>query len=201
MQNETVEQRLPQINEVVERGLPHVPEAVEWRHPHDDVAVGTVSPPCVIGAVENGLSRLGEGASLSSESYTSVSSRGSRLTKTSRRSRRRLKPRRDTRSPPDTTESVCTIEYVVGVPSHTRVIEVASPPRDAKSITSLPGLFWKKFLRDLKAGKIEQVCLVTDADSVPREINSIELGDASSRLKSADPKSARKERLASLGKL
>ncbi|KAE8978413.1 hypothetical protein PF005_g24528 [Phytophthora fragariae] len=49
-----------------------------------------------------------------------------------------------------------------GAPNRTRVIEVASPPCDAKSITSLPGLFWKNFLRDLKAGDIEQVCLITD---------------------------------------
>ncbi|GMF34402.1 unnamed protein product [Phytophthora fragariaefolia] len=53
-------------------------------------------------------------------------------------------PRRDARPPPDPTESVCTIDYVNGVPSHTRDIEVASPPRDATSITSLPGLSWKR---------------------------------------------------------
>ncbi|POM77128.1 LOW QUALITY PROTEIN: Polyprotein, partial [Phytophthora palmivora] len=98
--------------------------------------------------------------------------------------------------PPGRTESVCIIEYADGAPSKTRVIEVASPPRDAKSITHLPGLSWKKFLRDLKAGDIEQVCLITDADSVPPEINYVELDDASSRLKSAEPKSAREERFA-----
>ncbi|GMF46761.1 unnamed protein product [Phytophthora fragariaefolia] len=141
------------------------------------------------------MSRL-EGASSSSESDTSVSSRGSRRTKTPRRSRRRLKPRRDARPSPDPTESVCTIEYVDGVPSHTCVIEVACPPRDAKSITSLPGLSWKNFFRDLKAGDIEQVCLITDAESAPRVINSIELSGASSRPKSAEPKSAREKRFA-----
>ncbi|GMF15607.1 unnamed protein product [Phytophthora fragariaefolia] len=207
MQNEAVEQGLPQINEAVEQRLPHVHEAVEQRLPqineaveqrlpHDDVAVGTVPPPRAIGAVENELSRLEEGASSSCESDTSVSSRGSRRTKTSRRSRRRLRPRRDASPSPDSTESVCTIEYVDGVPSHTRVIEVAGPPRDATSITSLPGLSGKYFLRDLKAGDIEQVCLITDADSVPHETNSIELSDASSRPKSAEPKSAREERFA-----
>ncbi|GMF24371.1 unnamed protein product [Phytophthora fragariaefolia] len=149
--------------------------------PAYDVAVGTVPPPRVIGAVANVLSRPEEGASLSSETDTSVSSRGPRRTKPSRRSRRRLKPRHDASPSPDPTESVCTIEYVDGVPSHTRVIEGASPPRDAKSITSLPGLSWKNFLRDLKAGDIEQVCLITDAESAPRVINSIELSDPSSR--------------------
>ncbi|GMF45466.1 unnamed protein product [Phytophthora fragariaefolia] len=185
-ENEAVEHGLPQINEVVEQRPPQINEAVEQRLPHDDVAVGTMPPPRVIGAVENELSRLEEGASSSSESGTSVSSRGSRRTMTSRRSQRRLKPRRDASPPPDPTESVYTIEYVDGVPSQTRVIEVASPPRDVKSITSFPGLSWKNFFRDLKAGDIEQVCLITDTDSVPREINSVELSDASSHPKSAD---------------
>ncbi|KAE8914476.1 hypothetical protein PF010_g17170 [Phytophthora fragariae] len=72
-----------------------------------------------------------------------------------------------------------------GAPNRTRVIEVASPPCDAKSITSLPGLFWKNFLRDLKAGDIEQVCLITDGDSVSHAINSVDSVDASSRPKSA----------------
>ncbi|GMF60051.1 unnamed protein product [Phytophthora fragariaefolia] len=166
------------------------------RLPHDDVAVGTMPPPRAIGTVANELSRLEEGASSSSESDTSVSSRGSRRTKTSRRSRRRLKPRRHTSPSPAPTESVCTIQYVDGVPSHTRVVEVASPPRGAKSITSLPGPSWKNFLRDLKAGDIEQVCLITDAESAPSVINSIELIDASSRPKSAAPKSAREKRFA-----
>ncbi|GMF23068.1 unnamed protein product [Phytophthora fragariaefolia] len=167
----------------------------EQRLPHDDVVVGTVPPPRVIGAVENVLSRLEEGAASSSESATTVSSRGSRRTKTPGRSRRRLKPRRDASPSPDPTESVCIIEYVDGVPSHTRAIEVAGPHRDAKSITSLPGRSWK-ILRDLKAGDIEQVCLITDAESVLRVINSIELSDASSRPKSAEPTSAREERFA-----
>ncbi|GMF54714.1 unnamed protein product [Phytophthora fragariaefolia] len=157
---------------------------------------GTMPPPRAIGAVANELSRLEEGASSSSESDTSVSNRGSRRTKTSRRSRRRLKPRCDASPSPAPTESVCTIEYVDGVPSHTRVIEVTSPPRDAKSITSLPGLSWKNFLRDLKAGDTEQACLITDAESAPRVINAIELSDASSRPKSAEPKSAREKRFA-----
>ncbi|GMF56500.1 unnamed protein product [Phytophthora fragariaefolia] len=175
---------------------PACPRGGRQRLPHDDVAVGTVPPLRVIGAVANELSRLEEGTSSSSESDTSASSRGSRRTKTSRRSRRRLKPRRDASPSPVPTESVSTIEYVDGVPSRMRVIEVASPPRDAKSITSPPGLSWKNFHRDLKAGDIEQVCLITDAESRPRVINSIELSDASSRPKSAEPKSPREKRFA-----
>ncbi|POM66483.1 Polyprotein [Phytophthora palmivora] len=211
---EAVEQWLPHTTEAVEQRFPHDNEAVEQRLPHDDAAGGPQLPPRATGTVEDELSRLEEGVSSSSESDTSVSISGSRRTKTFRRSRRRLKPRRNFRR----TESVCIIEYADGAPSKTRVIEVASPPRDAKSITHLPGLSWKKFLRDrkagdieqvclitaadskflrdLKAGDIEQVCLITAADSVPPENNSVELDDASSRPKSAEPKSAR-----SLGKL
>ncbi|KAE9171087.1 hypothetical protein PF005_g27291 [Phytophthora fragariae] len=164
--NEAVEQWFPHVNESVEQRLPHADESVEQGLPHDDAAVEQEMPTRANGAVENELSRLEEGEASSSESDTSVSSRGSRRTKTSRRSRRRLKPRRaPVDLPSSPTESVCTVEYVDGAPNRTRVIEVASPPRDAKSITSLPGLSWKKFLRDLKAGDIEQVCLITDGDS------------------------------------
>ncbi|KAE9015331.1 hypothetical protein PR002_g13954 [Phytophthora rubi] len=194
--NEAVEQRLPHADEAVEQRLPHADEAVEQGLPHDDAAGEQELPPRVNGAVENELSRLEEGEASSSESDTSVSSRGSRRTKTSRRSQRRLKPRRAVDPPSAPTESVCTVEYVDGAPNRTRVIEVASPPRDAKSITSLPGLSWKNFLRDLKAGDIEQVCLITDGDSVSHVIDSVDSADTSSRPKSAEPKSAREERFA-----
>ncbi|KAE8897073.1 hypothetical protein PF005_g15726 [Phytophthora fragariae] len=150
MKNETVEQRLPYVKEAVEQWFPPSNKAVEQRLPHDDAAGEQELPPRVSGAVENELSRLEEGAASSSESDTSISSRGSRRTKTSRRSERRLKPRRTVDLPSAPTESVCTVEYVDGAPNSTRVIEVASPPRDAKSITSLPCISWKNFFRDLK---------------------------------------------------
>ncbi|KAE9007612.1 hypothetical protein PR002_g16142 [Phytophthora rubi] len=190
--NEAVEQRLPHADEAVEQGLPHYFEAGEQGLPHDDAAGEQELSLRVNGAVENELSRLEEGEASSSESDTSISSRGSRRTKTSRRS----KPRRAVDLPSAPTESVCTVEYVNGAPNRTRVIEVASPPRDAKSITSLPGLSWKNFPRDLKAGDIEQVCLITDGDSVSHAINSVDSADTSSRPKSAEPKSAREERFA-----
>ncbi|KAE8963218.1 hypothetical protein PF011_g29119 [Phytophthora fragariae] len=148
MKNETVEQRLPYVKEAVEQWFPHANEAVEQRLPHAIEAVEQELPPRVNGAVENELSRLEEGEASSSESDTSVLEQGLE------------------------THSICTVEYVDGAPIRTRVIEVASPPRDAKSITSLPGLSWKQFLRDLKAGGIEQVCLITDGDSVSHTINS-----------------------------
>ncbi|KAE9177034.1 hypothetical protein PF004_g25892 [Phytophthora fragariae] len=167
--NETVEQRLPYVKEAVEQGLPHYFEAGEQGLPHDDAAGEQELSLRVNCAVENELSRLEEGEASSSESNTSISSRGSRRTKTSRRSKRRLKPRRAVDLPSAPTESVCTVEYVNGAPNRTRVIE---------------------------AGDIEQVCLITDGDSVLHAINSVDSADTSSRPKSAEPKSAREERFA-----
>ncbi|KAE9337692.1 hypothetical protein PR003_g11886 [Phytophthora rubi] len=78
MKNETVEQLFPHANEAVEQRLPHANEAVEQGLPHDDAAVEQELPPRANGAVENELSRQEEGEASSSESDTSVSSRGSR---------------------------------------------------------------------------------------------------------------------------
>ncbi|POM57450.1 Putative Polyprotein [Phytophthora palmivora] len=196
---EAAEERFPHAIEAAEQRFPHDNEAVEQRLPHDYAAGGPQLPPRVTGAVEDELSRLEEGVSSSSESDTSVSSSGSRRTKTFRSKTRVIEvasPPRDaksiTRLPGfswkkflrdlkagdieqyqralNQSQTVCIIEYADGAPSKTRVIEVASPPRDAKSITRLPGFFWKKFLRALKAGDIEQC--------------------------SAEPKSAREERFA-----
>ncbi|POM62289.1 polyprotein, partial [Phytophthora palmivora] len=154
MTNVAVEQWLPRTTEAVEQRLSHATEAVEQRLPHDDAAVGPQLPPRATGAVEDELSRLEEGVSSSSESDTSVSSSGSRRTKTFRRLPRRLKPHRNFADPPPgRSESVC-------------IIEVASPPDDAKSITRLPGLSWKKFLRDLKAGDIKQETLKASGNPV-----------------------------------
>ncbi|CAI5728452.1 unnamed protein product [Peronospora destructor] len=89
---------------------------------------------------------------------------------------------------------VTVIEYADGAPQRRRVLEVASPPRDASSITRLPSLSWKHFLRDLKDGGIEQVCLITD-EAIDSTF-AVSDGELPSRPPSAEPKSAREERFA-----
>uniref|UniRef100_H3H8Y1 Reverse transcriptase domain-containing protein n=1 Tax=Phytophthora ramorum TaxID=164328 RepID=H3H8Y1_PHYRM len=142
--------------------------------PYDDEAVEQELLPRMSGAVEHGLSRLEEGEASSGDGETSVLS---------------------------THEDIPTVaETFEAAPqssgTHDATDRVASPPRDAKSITDLPGLSWKSFLRDLKAGDIEQVCQITDANPVSDETNAIAHDDTSSRPKSAEPKSAREERFA-----
>ncbi|CAH0486080.1 unnamed protein product [Peronospora farinosa] len=87
------------------------------------------------------------------------------------------------------TESVCALEYVEGSPHRGRYIEVASPPCTAADITSLPDLTWKDFLHDLKAGDIEQVCIVSATEAASEEV-------LEARPKSAEHTSAREERFA-----
>ncbi|CAI5713732.1 unnamed protein product [Peronospora destructor] len=74
------------------------------------------------------------------------------------------------------------------------MLQLASPPRDASSITRLPGLSWKHFLRDLKGGGIEQVCLITN--ETIDFISAVSDGKLPSRPPGAEPKSAREERFA-----
>ncbi|GMF16635.1 unnamed protein product [Phytophthora fragariaefolia] len=103
---------------------------------------------------------LEEGAVSSSETSASIS--GSRRLMKSKRNRSGRRPTAADQAP--SSESVNVVEYSEDCPNRIRTVEVANPPSDATTITRLPGLFWKHFLRDLKAGEIEQVCLLTGSD-------------------------------------
>ncbi|OWY96825.1 LOW QUALITY PROTEIN: polyprotein, partial [Phytophthora megakarya] len=194
----------PKNKSVVERGFPSTGRrsSVGSRHklrmrsslPRDDDAVEPEVHPRVADVIERGLLHLEGCDSSSSESVASSSSTRSKLKKKSKR--RRLKPSRSIISEAPTTESLCVTEYVEGATQRRRVIEVTNPTSNAPSLTRLPGLSWKKFLRELKAGEIEQVCLITDTDSVPHSVNAVSSDEASSRPKNAEPKSAREERFA-----
>ncbi|KAG2805042.1 hypothetical protein PC112_g18446 [Phytophthora cactorum] len=195
-QNEmAVEQGLPLMNETaVEQGLSPVEPVVEQLTlPPNDAAVEQ-GLPLLPSPVGHGLPCLEGGDISSSESDSSFLSSHSRRRKKKKAKRRRLKRRREP-VPDDSTpmESVCVLEYVEGASGRRRTIELASPPRDARSITRLPGLSWKNFLRSFKDGELEQICLVTDADSASPEVNAVSV-DRSSRPKGAEPKSAREER-------
>ncbi|KAG4049705.1 hypothetical protein PC123_g15036 [Phytophthora cactorum] len=99
--------------------------------------------PLLHGLVGHGLPCVEGGDISSSESDSSSSILHSRRRKKKKAKRRRLKPRREPvpyDSPP--MESVGVLEYEEGASGRRRTIELASPPRDARSITRLPGLSW-----------------------------------------------------------
>ncbi|ETI30087.1 hypothetical protein F443_22792, partial [Phytophthora nicotianae P1569] len=179
----------------VEHGFPSPIENVveHVSLPRDDGAEESGVHPRITGVIERGLSHLEGGKSSSSDSTTSSSSSVSKRKKKSKR--RRLQPRLTDTISPSTTESVSVIEYVEGAPNRQRTIAVANPPSDAPSLTCLPGLSWKHFLRDLKVGEIEQVCLITEREEVDGVNVVSERGD-SRRPAHAEPKSAREERFA-----
>ncbi|KAE9178027.1 hypothetical protein PF005_g24256 [Phytophthora fragariae] len=184
-----VEQRLPPVLNAVEQRFPHVTNAVEQRLPLENATVEQQLPFADdsvaqqnlrdTGMVETELPCLEEGevsSSESSSSETSASSSGSRRLRTSKRNRSGRRRLLSTAvDPAPSSEILNVVEYSEGSPNQVRAIEVANPPSDAATITRLPGLSWKHFLRDLKA--------VSDDAS-------------SSRPKAAEPKSVREARFA-----
>ncbi|KAE9238091.1 hypothetical protein PF005_g376 [Phytophthora fragariae] len=175
-ENNAVEQRLPLENATVEQRLPIA----------DDSGMVETEFPC-----------LEEGKVSSSE--TSASSSGSRRLRKSKRNRsgrRRLRWRSTAVDPAPSSEILNVVEYSEGSPNQVRAIEVANPSSDAATITRLPGLSWKHFLRDLKAGEIEQVCLLTGSDQPDVLANAVTDDASSSRPKAAEPKSVREARFA-----
>ncbi|KAE9335158.1 hypothetical protein PR003_g13153 [Phytophthora rubi] len=205
-----VEQRLPHVQNAVEQGFPHVKNAVEQRFPHVKNAVeqrlslenatveqrlplenATVEQRLPLenatveqqdlrdtGIVETEFPCLEEGEVSSSESSSSETSRSTAV------------------DPASSSEIPNVVEYSEGSPNQVRAIEVANPPSDAATITRLPGLSWKHFLRDLKAGEIEQVCLLTGSDQPDVLANAVSDDASSSRPKAAEPKSVREARFA-----
>ncbi|KAE8956987.1 hypothetical protein PR001_g31540, partial [Phytophthora rubi] len=196
-----VEQRLPPVQNAVEQRFPHAKNAVEQRLPFADVSVEQQDLRDT-GMVETELPCLEEGevsSSESSSSETSASSSGSRRRRKSKRNRsgrRRLRRRSTAVDQAPSSEIRNVVEYSEGSPNQVRAIEVANPPTDAATITQLPGLSWKHFLRDLKAGEIEQVCLLTGFDQPDVLANAISDDASSSRPKAAEPKSVREARFA-----
>ncbi|GMF44300.1 unnamed protein product [Phytophthora lilii] len=205
-----VEHGFPSMNKMaVEHGFPSMDETtVERELPStSESAVGPVplpfpagvraraAHPRAIGASGHSHSHL-EGGDASSDSSSCddstlpASKCGQRKKKKSKH-RRRMKASSPTSNAPSTMESVCVMEYVVGAPHQQRVVKVANPPCDASSLTRLPGLSWKNFLRDLKHGEVEQVCPITTRDE---EVHTVSDHGDVPRPKRAEPKSAREER-------
>ncbi|KAE8964197.1 hypothetical protein PF011_g28759 [Phytophthora fragariae] len=196
-----VEQRLPYENQAVEQRLPLENATVEQRLPFADDSVAQQDLRDT-GMVETELPCLEEGEVSSSESSSSetlASSSGSRRLRKSKRNRsgrRRLRRRSTAVDQAPSSEILNVVEYSEGSPNQVRAIEVANPPTDAATITPLPGLSWKHFLRDLKASEIEQVCLFTGSDLPDVLANAVSDDASSSRPKAAEPKSVREARFA-----
>ncbi|GMF38548.1 unnamed protein product [Phytophthora fragariaefolia] len=166
MKRNTFAPLLPYENNAAEQRLQHVQHAVKQRHPFadDSVAQQVLRD---IGMVETEIPCLEEGEVSSSE--TSASSSGSRRLRKSKRNRsgRRHLRRRSTA----VDQALSTVDrdpqrrrvfgWFSKPDSHDRSGE---PSPDAATITRLPGLSWKHFLRDLKIGEIEQVCLLSCSD-------------------------------------
>ncbi|KAG3088964.1 hypothetical protein PI124_g16448 [Phytophthora idaei] len=186
---DVVERGLPQAVEdelprVVERELPDEIDAVESSIPYPDA---------------DPTNRCRESANMIERGFSS-STAESAPRPVRRRGRR--KPHRP-RTPSEylTTTETEVISVLVGDGddnvARVREVEVARPPRDAASITQLPGLSWK---RDLKRGGIEQVCMIVP--EVAASVAAVELdvhasaSDTQMRPKEAEPKTAREARFA-----
>ncbi|KAE9212229.1 hypothetical protein PF002_g18309 [Phytophthora fragariae] len=212
LKKNTVKQWLPYENYAVEQRFPHVTNAVEQRLPLENATVEQRLPFADdsvaqqnlrdTGMIETEFPCLEEGevsSSESSPSETSASSSGSRHLRKSKRNRsgrRRLRRRSTGVDQAPSSEILNVVEYSEGSPNQVRAIEVANPPTDAATITRLPCLSWKHFLRDLKAGEIKQVCLLTGSDQPDVLANTVSNDASSSRPKPAEPKSVREARFA-----
>ncbi|GMG15296.1 unnamed protein product [Phytophthora fragariaefolia] len=120
-----------------------------------------------------------------------------------RRGRRKpRRPRAPSQDPVETESEVILVlvENNADEPPRVCNVEVARPPCDAAEITRLPSLSWKHFLRDLRRGEIEQVCMIVAEDAA--SIAAVEThasdstSDARTRPKGAEPKTARAARCA-----
>ncbi|KAE9332909.1 hypothetical protein PF008_g14710 [Phytophthora fragariae] len=202
--DDVVEHGFPRpSDDVVERGLPL---AVEHGFPR----VVERELPEEVDAAEQLAPRLGDDVEFRHPESADVIEHGfslSAVEDTPRpvRRRGRRKPRRPRAPSPDPVETESeVISVLVGnnadEPPRACNVEVARPPCDAAEITQLPGLSRKHFLRDLKKGEIEQVCMIVAEDAA--SIAAVEThasdstSDARTRPKGAEPKNARAARYA-----
>uniref|UniRef100_A0AAV1U2D7 Uncharacterized protein n=1 Tax=Peronospora matthiolae TaxID=2874970 RepID=A0AAV1U2D7_9STRA len=152
-----VESVFPHGQFMVEQGLPHGVTAVEQGLPlQASTDEYDIIPSRDFEILDEDTQCLEEGDGLSPSCGSPASS---------------MKSKHDGDASIDNTVFKCVhaVAYVDGSPQRRQFIKVASPPRDASSITRLPGISWKHFLRDLMGGMVEHVCLVIN--EVKPELN------------------------------
>ncbi|POM76862.1 LOW QUALITY PROTEIN: Polyprotein [Phytophthora palmivora] len=181
------EQRLPsEVVGVVERGLPR---AVEQRFPR-----------VVEGGLSDVVSRRPSANAPDMIEHDLSSSAETEFERPVRR-RGRRKPRHPRTLSSDPTESEVRSVLTKSASDTTPCVQdvrVACPPRDAAAIRKLPVLSRKYFLRDLKHGEIDQVCVIAvdDATSTAAVVVNAEAppSDGRTRPKGTESKSAREAR-------
>ncbi|KAE9290631.1 hypothetical protein PR003_g25241, partial [Phytophthora rubi] len=183
LKKNTVEQWLPYVNYAVEQGLPHVKNAVEQRLPPVQNAVEQRFPH-VKNAVEQRLPFADDSVAQQGLRDTGMVETefpcleegevSSSETSASSSGSRRLRKSKCNRS---------------GRRRLRRRSTVVDPAPSSEILTV-------HFLRDLKAGEIEQVCLLTGSDQPDVLANAVSDDDSSSRPKAAEPKSVREARFA-----
>ncbi|CAI5704884.1 unnamed protein product [Peronospora effusa] len=204
-QNEAIEQRFPHTQTSLEQGFPILNKAVEQGLSHTSTS-DEQRLPINFEAFEQGLPRTSTSDEQRLPINSEVVEQGLPRTSTSDEQRFPIDIEVVGQGLLQTSEAVedelpllidengRTLdphETDVGSPHRGHYIEVASPPCTAADITSLPDLTWKDFLNDLKAGDIEQVCIVSATEAASEEV-------LEARSKSDEPKSAREERFAAL---
>ncbi|KAG2769115.1 hypothetical protein PC116_g22327 [Phytophthora cactorum] len=62
-----------------------------------------------------------------------------------------------------------------------RSMEMENPPTSASELTSLPAMSWKRVVKDLYAGRIEKICILSDLERMKSEAEELRQLHRSSR--------------------
>ncbi|KAG2791946.1 hypothetical protein PC111_g23688 [Phytophthora cactorum] len=93
----------------------------------------------------------------------------------------------------DTTSSVETLNVLTRTRTglQYRSMEMENPPTSASELTSLPAMSWMRFAKDLYGGRIEQICILSDLESMKSEAEELRQLHAASTTETEDTLSAK----------